>query len=256
MNSFKACIEKEWIEMSRTYRLLAVGGTIIAFALLNPILLKLLPSILESQSPGVDLTGLFELSQREALRSYLDSLYEIGSFVVVIGLMDSIPNEYNKGTIVIPLTSGAKVRNIYVGKLLVNGTALFAFSIAGTAIANAYSAILFGADFASFAPALTAGSLYGLYFIFTASLTFLAGSIFKKPSIAAVFTLLVLYAGPPLAGIFDISVWLPFGMLEAANDLTPFLSKETIRSALHTLAWLSVFAYISLLRLENTEISR
>jgi len=256
MNNFMAWINKEWIEATRTFRLVALGSTFIAFAFLNPILLKMLPAILKSQSPGVDFSAIFEMSQREALRSYLDSLYEIGSFVVVLALMGSIPNEFSKGTLVIPFTSGAKIRNVYLSKLVINGTALFAFSIAGASIANAYSAILFGTDFASFAPALKAGFLYGLYFVFAASLTLLAGSFLRKPSLAAVFTLLVLYIAPPVAGLFDLAVWFPFEMLDAANDLTPFFSKSSCRSILHTIAWLSAFSYVTVWKLEHMEKAR
>ncbi|HKL10447.1 MAG TPA: hypothetical protein VJ990_03350 [Clostridia bacterium] len=253
MNSFKAYIYKEWIEATRTYRLTALGCTIIAFAFLNPILLKMLPVILKSQSPGVDFSAIIEMSQREALRSYLDSLYEIGSFVVVLSLMGSIPNEFNNGTLVIPFTSGAKIRNVYLSKLLINGTALLAFSLAGTSIAYAYSSILFGTDLTSFAPALKAGLLYGLYFIFATSLTLLAGSFFRKPSVTAVFTLLVLYVAPPVAGLFDLAVWFPFEMLDGANDLTPFFSKSSCRSILHTIAWLSTFSYVTVWKLEHME---
>lgn len=256
MNNYLIHVKKEWREALRSYRLLILAVGLLSFALLNPLLLKLMPAILESQGLGSDLAGLMDMSQREALRSYLDSLYEIGSLVAVLSLMGVLSGEFNKGTWVIPLTSGANVKDIYWAKLSVSGGILFVFSLAGSLIAYVYGAALFGPDFSSFFPALKAGGLYGVYFLFVASLILMAGSFFKKPSAAAFVSLAFLFLLPPVAGWFDLTKWLPFVLLSEADALSPLPSKTLLQGILHTFAWMAVFAFATLRRLETMEKAR
>ncbi len=249
-------MKKEWLEALRSYRLLVLAIGLLSFALLNPLILKLMPAILESQGMGTDLANLMDMSQREAIRSYLDSLYQIGSLVAVLSLMGVISGEFNKGTWVLPLTFGVNVKDIYWAKLSISGGILFFFSLTGSLIAHLYGAALFGKDFASLYPTLKAGGLYGLYFSFVASLVLMASSFLKKPSAAAFASLAFLFLLPPLAGWLDITKWLPFVLLSEAGTLSPLPSKTVLQGILITFGWMAVFSFATLGRLETMEKAR
>src|SRR6056297_977835 len=237
MNNYFIYMKKEWLEALRSYRLLVLAIGLLSFALFNPLILKLMPAILESQGMGTDLANLMDMSQREAIRSYLDSLYQIGSLVAVLSLMGVISGEFNKGTWVLPLTFGVNVKDIYWAKLSISGGILFFFSLTGSLIAHLYGAALFGKDFASLYPTLKAGGLYGLYFSFVASLVFL-------------------FLLPPLAGWLDITKWLPFVLLSEAGTLSPLPSKTVLQGILITFGWMAVFSFATLGRLETMEKAR
>ena len=51
MRTFKAYFEKEIMESIRQYRYLVLAVGIIVFAILDPLMLKLLPKILANQYP-------------------------------------------------------------------------------------------------------------------------------------------------------------------------------------------------------------
>lgn len=256
MTTFKAYLKKEWLETLRSHRLLALGAGLLSFAVLNPLLLKLTPLILESQAGPGDWSVLIDLSQREALRGYLDSLYEIGSLVAVLAFMGAFSGELNRGALVLPLTAGARPAGIYWAKLTVGGLCLFCFSLAGTLIAHSYGAFLFGSDLPGFSISLRAGAASGLYLVFAASLTLLASSLFRRPALAAFTVLAGLYTGPFLGKLAGIENRLPFVLLSEARALSPLPSWEWQSGVLCTFAWMGLLSFLTLKRLETMEKAR
>ena len=70
MTTFKAYFKKEIMESKRQYKYIILAVGIIAFAIIDPFMLKLLPKILEKQLQG-DLSSLFIATPKSAINNYI-----------------------------------------------------------------------------------------------------------------------------------------------------------------------------------------
>jgi ABC-2 type transport system permease protein len=72
MITFKAYFKKEIMESKRQYKYIILAVGIIAFAILDPVMLKLLPKILENQLQGQgDLNLLIVSTPKAAINNYI-----------------------------------------------------------------------------------------------------------------------------------------------------------------------------------------
>ncbi len=81
MTTFKAYFKKEIMESSRQYKYIILAVGIIAFAILDPFMLKILPKILEKQSQG-DLSSLFVATPKSAINSYIKIFFKLEPYLL------------------------------------------------------------------------------------------------------------------------------------------------------------------------------
>ena len=121
------------MESKRQYKYIVLAVGIIAFAILSPVTLKLLPKILGNQLKG-DLSSLFVLTPKSAINDYIKNLFQIGTLFTIFTL-GSILLRGEKAslsgiiTIIITFLSAAFVNLNTIGKFmpykLVEGANLF-----------------------------------------------------------------------------------------------------------------------------------
>ncbi len=252
-NSFKTYVKKEIIEGMRAKKFLVLAIGVLFFALSDPIMLKLLPEILKNQMQGADLSMLLELSQKAALESYTNNLFQLSTLIVVLSMMGIISKERSDKTLTIPVSMGCSIKGIVLAKLLVYGVFILLINVIGMLIAFCYSGIIFGFTYGSLFAATVSGAIYGVFFVFVLSVLILASSFFKKSFLPVTITLLFVYL-MPLAGYFEmLKRYLPVNLLTEANYFADLLSKNMLVSFICTISLTVIFNVLSVFKLEKVE---
>ena len=252
----KQDILKEIRYGSRNSRFLIIFAGFMFFALLTPVMLKLiLPAILQSQMPGLTeelLDAIVERTQTGSIRSYMGDVFEAGSIIVAFSLCGLIAQEIRDHTLIMPLCSGKRLGSMIGAKLLVFGLALIVAPLVALLITYAYSGMIFSFEI-GIRPILRGGFLQGLYMVFLLSCLILWGAIIKKP-IAAGFLSLGTVFGLQFAGdALSIAQYLPTGLLNEAQMLSEKPGDGLPAGILITAGLILIFAVISLLRLRKLE---
>lgn len=219
MWTFKAYFKKEFIESVRQYKYLMIAAGILIFALLDPIMLKLLPDILKSQLPA-DLSVLLVTTQKTAVQGYIKDLNQIGLLFVVFVFSGCLSDEIYNQKLVFPYSKGAKPVSIVLAKLLNYVITVSVFTVLGFLINYYYVTILFSKDPLEFASLVPSIVLVIIYFIFNISLTMLLSSIFKRGLISGIITLALTLTTSALSGLKAIGRFIPYKLITLANEFS------------------------------------
>ncbi|OPZ88344.1 MAG: putative transmembrane protein YxlG [Firmicutes bacterium ADurb.Bin419] len=237
----------------RTKKFLVLAIGVLFFAISDPIMLKLLPEILKNEMQGADLSMLLELSQKAALDSYTNNLFQLSTLIIVLSMMGIISKERSDKTLTIPVSMGCSINGMVSAKLLVYGVFILLINVVGMLVAYYYSGIIFGFTYGSLFAAAVSGAVYGLFFVFVLSILILASSFVKKSFLAVTVTLLFVYL-MPLAGNFErVKRYLPVNLLSEANYFADFLSKNMVVSLICTIGLTVIFSVLSVFKLERVE---
>ena len=96
---------KEMKEHLRTFRLLAVVGVLGVFGLATPVLLAYLPEILAlSGDTGAMPIEFPDFTAADAVKSYLDTVGQIGLLTTILVAMGTIAQERERGTAALVLS--------------------------------------------------------------------------------------------------------------------------------------------------------
>lgn len=117
----KAFLKKEWMEWSRTGRILILLLIFSLFGVMNPALTKLTPWLMEALSESLADTGLAITSVKiDAMTSWTQFYKNIPMELLVFLLLGSgsFTAEYQKGTLVPVVTKGLSRRKILSAKSL------------------------------------------------------------------------------------------------------------------------------------------
>lgn len=252
-NSFKTYVKKEIIEGMRTKKFLVLAIGVLFFALSDPIMLKLMPEILKNEMQGADLSMLFELSQKAALDSYTNNLFQLSTLIIVLSMMGIISKERGDKTLTIPVSMGCSINGMVLAKLSVYGVFILLINVIGMLVAYYYSGIIFGFTYGSLFAAVVSGTVYGLFFVFVLSILILVSSFVKKSFLAVTVTLLFVYL-MPLAGHFNmVKRYLPVNLLTEANYFADILPKNMVVSLICTISLTVIFNVLSVFKLERVE---
>jgi len=255
MSSFKAYFKKEWLEGIRTHKFLILLIGIFFFSISDPVMMKLLPSLLKGKFDGLDLNAIADLSQKGAMMSHMKSLYQITTFVIAIALMGIVAGEKADKTLTIPVSMGCQPGGVILAKWLVYSLLLSSATIVGVVFAYLYAGLLFAYDFASLASALKAGALYGLYYSFLVSLLILLSTLFSKPFVTGILTLLAAYGMSGLGvSLPKLVRYLPTHLLTEAKGFNLLPSADLIVSIIWTWGIMVIFLTLAALRLKSEEL--
>ncbi|MCM0648328.1 hypothetical protein NBE98_08065 [Clostridium swellfunianum] len=219
MWTFKAYFKKEFIESVRQYKYLMLAAGILLFALLDPIMLKLLPDILKSQLPA-DISALFVTTQKTAVQGYIKDLNQIGLLFIIFIFCGTLSDEIYNQKLVFPYSKGARPASAVLAKFFNYILAVCVFTAIGFLVNYYYVTILFSKDPLEIASLLPSITLVSVYFIFNASLAMLLSSLFKRGLVGGILTLAVSLATSALAGLKNIGKFIPYKLVSLANGFT------------------------------------
>ena len=141
--SFFVAFRKEWLELSRTYRLLVVAIVFVFFGLTSPLLTKLTPEINKfiPNDSIVTIQVVRPPTVGDVIGQYVKNMAPFGILLAILLTMGTVAQEKEKGTaamvLVKPLPRGA-----FLGAKFTALAALFAVSLAAAGIACYYYTLL------------------------------------------------------------------------------------------------------------------
>ncbi len=258
---YKMLIQKEIWDGWRNYRFLIVSLGIAFFAIMNPVLDKLvLPSVLRSQFPNMPseaLDAMLLTTQIESIIGYFGSVFQVGILIMVFVLSGIVAQELTDRTFVLSVSTGKKYQDLILAKLIVYGTLLVSVTTISALVNYLYTGLFFGFDLPSPIPMLRAGMLQGVFMIFVLSMLNFIGSLVKKPMTTGLVVFMVVVGLRVIGGLLDIHGFLPTGLLVEGELLTVAPSLQVILQSL-IITVLSIFVLIKLTitRLNKMDITQ
>ncbi|QOR33635.1 hypothetical protein IMX26_08950 [Clostridium sp. 'deep sea'] len=247
--------KKEIIEAIRSYRFLVILFGIALFALLDPIMLKLLPKIMQSQFEGLDISQLISLNQPNAALNYYKNLQQIGSIIICFALMKIIAGELKEKTAIIPYCNSLSFSKMVFAKFTVYTLYLLSAVVLSSIINYLYASTLFSGERFSFIASVKSGVLFGLYFSFLATCLMFFGALFKKPNVAALCSVVIALFTPALGSLFKVASYLPSGLLDEAQLLIPYLTTSGLSSLIVTIGLSFSLLFLTIFRLKTIDLS-
>lgn len=119
MRTFLEFLKKEWLELSRTGKMLILGVIFLVFGIANPALAKLTPWLMEMMSEDLSELGMTvsEVVVND-LSAWTQFFKNVSMVLIAFLLMFSgtITAEYQKGTLIPILTKGIRPQTILAAK--------------------------------------------------------------------------------------------------------------------------------------------
>ena len=250
MWTFKAYFKKETKESIRQYKYIMLAVGILLFALLDPLMLKLLPTLLKNQLPA-DISTIFVTTQKTAVQSYIKELNQIGLLFIIFIFSGTLSDEIYNQKLVFPYSKWARPGSIVLAKFLNYLIAVCLFTIIGFLLNFYYINILFAKDSLDFMSLIPSIILVIIYFMFNITLTLFFSSILKKGLTGGIITIAVSFASSALSGIDTIGKFIPYKLLNKANEFTFNNSYTTI---IFTIILSLTFLVLTILRMNKVEV--
>ncbi|MDR5659273.1 hypothetical protein RH915_07205 [Serpentinicella sp. ANB-PHB4] len=256
MKIFNAHLAKEFFEGIKTFKFLIIGISFLIFAIMEPIMYKLLPYMLEGEGIDPALLEMMDTTQQGLLRNYMGSLTQIGMIIVTLGLMSIMANEIQKKQLILPISKGVKIKNVVLSKFLLYSIVLCLVINICFMVNVFYTGILFGTSDLAIAEILMSGSLFSLYFIFALSLLIFLISLTKKGVAGAIATLVITFILIPLLANFsDLVKFLPQNLISQAGLFELSMSNDLFITLISTVVMIGLFVFGTIKRVENMEIA-
>jgi ABC-2 type transport system permease protein len=232
MITFKAYFKKEIMESKRQYKYLILAVGVIAFAILDPVMVKLLPSILEKQLQG-DLSLLIVSSPKAALNNYIKSLFQIGSLFIIFSFASTLNEEINEEKLVFPYSKGSKPIGIVLAKIIHNTITVTILVFIGFLTCSYYAGILLHGEKVPLSGIIISALLMSVYYFFSIALVTLFSSFVKKSVIAGFITVMITFLSAAFVNLSTIGKFVPYKLVEGANLFT-------LKGYLDTIAFLII----------------
>ena len=144
MRVYKAFLKKEFMEMARSGKLVALGIIFILFGIMNPAIAKLTPALMKMVSESMEEMGIvFENVAVTDMVSWTQFYKNVPMALIIFLVMFSgiVTAEYQKGTIVPMLTKGISPVTVFLSKytaVLLTWTAGYVLTFCITYFYNEY----------------------------------------------------------------------------------------------------------------------
>ncbi len=217
MSTFTAYLKKEQMESSRQNKYLTLGAIFGFFALSTPIMLRLMPSIIESQMPGFP-KELMEFDAVYSVQNYIKNIYQLGNMAVAFVLMGVLADERLQGKLVYPVSQGASMAGVVGAKLVHYGAAVSAIVFASTMLNYYYSVVLFPGSNPGVAAAAQSAGMLAAYFATRVVVVVFASALFAKPLAVGLAALVVSYVEPIIASLPRWKPFVAYSLIDLAGN--------------------------------------
>jgi len=257
----KTLLKKELLDGVRNYRFIIIFAAVFFFAILDPVLNKLvLPEVLRSQFPDMPEALMNEMlftTQVANIRGFLGNVYQLSSLIIAFSISGIMAQEISEKTLIFPVCTGKSFASIVAAKLFVYGSCVITATTLGAMINYFYAGVLFEFGLPSAIPALRAGLLNGTYMIYMVAILIFMGALARKAIPAGLLTLLLYYGTRLIGDLFNIHNYLPSGLLIEAELLAAAPSLSFIAGSLATtVALIIILSSLTVVRLSSLELTR
>ncbi len=214
--NFGVLFQKEIAEHVKTYKLLIVAAVFLLFGLSTPMLFKFLPEIVKLSGEQIPIQ-MPTFTAADAVKSYINSLGQIGLLVTVLVAMGSVAQERERGTAVMTLCKPVGF-GAFVSAKLAALVLIFGIGVALGAIGfYIYTVVLLG-DLSLFSFLLIT-LLAGCYFVVCLSITLMYSTFFKNQLAAGALALVTLIGMALISNIPQLSPYMPSALMSWAQRL-------------------------------------
>jgi len=252
VTTFKAYFKKEFIEGIRQYKYIAFATGIILFSILDPIMLKLLPTFVSNKIPANLIHQLFEFKTKDALANYVKELFQIGTLFVIFTAAGSINEEIYFQKIVFPFSKGANKSQIVLAKYFHFAIAICLFLFVGLFFNQYYANLLFGGEKITVSDIVHVYFLLCIYYLFVISLTLFFSSFTKKNISAGILACTASYSTALLSQFEKLKKFSPYNLILLTNSVD---LQDAKIAMLITVFLTLIFLVIAISRFNNLELN-
>lgn len=119
MRAYFAFIKKEFMEYTRTYKLVIMGVVFLLFGIMNPAIAKVMPDIIKSATPAGMEIKIPPPTALDAWAQFFKNVGQMGLLVLIIVFSGIMANEFSRGTLINILTKGMKRSTVILSKITV-----------------------------------------------------------------------------------------------------------------------------------------
>lgn len=220
MGTLKAYFKKEILESKRQFRYLIIFLAFAFISLSNPIMMKLMPKMLESS--GMEgLIGVLPSDKMSVMGNLIKDLFQTGVLVMVFTFCNILSDELKNQKFVFPFSKGAEAKYIVASKAIHYSIVIFAAVGLGVFLNYYYVDLMFDKGTApSIGGILFSTLLISLFFIFNLMLTMFFSLILKKGIVAGIIVAVLQYFSALPAKFDLIKDFVPYNLLESSASFT------------------------------------
>ncbi|CAM5222569.1 ABC-2 type transport system permease protein OS=Ureibacillus acetophenoni OX=614649 GN=SAMN05877842_11045 PE=4 SV=1 [Ureibacillus acetophenoni] len=211
---------KEWLEMTRNYKVIWIPLVFVLFGLMQPITSYYMPEILKNASnlPEGSIIQIPTPSSGEVLAQTLGQFNQIGVLVLVLAFMGIVSSERKSGMLkailVKPVSFSSYITAKWMSAVLLSFGAIFLGMIASW-----YYTVLLIDDF-PFLDMVQGTLLYFMWILFLLTFTVFLSSLLKSSGFVAAFTLLLSILLTLVTSLLEKWMeWSPAQLTNAAASL-------------------------------------
>lgn len=255
MRSFKAYFKKEILESVRTNKYLILFIGIVFWALLDPLMLKLLPLLMKNYLPP-DIAVMFSTFTRDtAFQTFLNDLFQIGTLFIAFTLMGLLSNEVSLKKLVFPYSRGANPAGVVLAKYIHYTVTISLFILIAFLTNYFYINRLFTGGMLSIEIALKSSLLYILYYSVLLSILLYFSSLFKKGIIAGITVLVLGYTLSIFNQFKVVRAYLPNYLLLKAADIGYIFDNSLIPTVIISFCIIILLIFFSILRMKKIDVA-
>jgi ABC-2 type transport system permease protein len=254
MSSFKAYFKKEVIEAIRTHKYLIIALGFIFWALIDPLMLKLLPLFLKTTIPQEMLSQLTSITRAAAFQNMLKNTFQVSTLFVVFSLMGVLSAEVSSKKLVFPYSRGVRPAGMVMAKFIHYIITISVFILTAFILNYLYIKILFTEGILALSSVLQSSLLYMLYYIFVLAILLFLSSIFRKSILTGITTLVIIYTLNIFNQFALIRPYFPNYLLFKSADAA-VLDKALIPAIAITICLVAIMIYFSILRMKRIDVS-
>ncbi|RFB17314.1 ABC transporter permease [Bacillus sp. HNG] len=191
MRQWVVLFKKEWIEMTRNFKILWIPLVFILLGIMQPVTSYYLPEIIKAAGELPE-GSVFEIpipSPQEVIVQTFGQYTQIGILVLVLAFMGIVAAEKNSGVSDIILVKPVSFANYITAKWVSIVLMTVGSFLLGILVSWYYTGVLIG-DI-GFGELMKGSLVYGTWLVFLVTVTLLLSSLFKSNLIVAFVSLLV-----------------------------------------------------------------
>ncbi len=255
MNSFKAYFKKEILEAVRTNKYLILFTGTVFWALLNPLMLKLLPLIMKNYLPA-ELSNVFSTFTRDsAFQSFQSDLFQTGTLFIVLSLMGLISNEVYGKKLVFPYSRGADPAGIVLAKYIHYLVTISFFIVIAFLSNYFYINNLFIGGILTITIVLKSSLLYIFYYWVLFSILLFFSSSFKRGLIAGITVLVLAYSMTIFNQFKTVRAYFPNYLLFKAADILNIFDNSLLPIVIISFFIIILFVFLTIRRMKKIDIA-
>jgi ABC-2 type transport system permease protein len=255
MRSFKAYFKKEILESVRTNKYLILFIGIVFWALLDPLMLKLLPLLMKNYLPP-DIAVMFSTFTRDtAFQTFLKDLFQIGTLFIAFTLMGLLSNEVSLKKLVFPYSRGANPAGVVLAKYIHYTVTISLFILIAFLTNYFYINRLFTGGILSIGIVLKSSLLYILYYSVLLSILLYLSSLLKRGIIAGITVLVLGYTLSIFNQFKVVRAYLPNYLLLKAADIGYIFDNSLISTVIISFCIIILLIFLSILRMKKIDVA-